>query len=225
MASLSLCIVMVAILLWGSGLTKVANSCRRQKPSLLLKRVSSVTKCCKTGNAVKFTAFTRCEDTPACQVQASAGKHCLACMSQVWDMFKPSKSELCENTELPFKALESPLNTTFCFGLGAPNNEVGQPKSLHCFHSATVYLYYSLQYPLSSLVLTTPVSPTPHSCPICSLSSYLPSFLSLCDMQHPPQPRKKLNCKTRRLYTFFVVPLAHPPFPCRISVLHFCVGF
>lgn len=183
MASLSLCIVMVAMLLWGSGLTIVASSCGRQK---LPKRV-----CCKTGNPVKFTAFMRCQGTAACQVQASAWKHCLACMSQVWDMFKPSKSELCENTKLPFKALESPLNGTFSFGLGAPNNEVGQRKSLHCFHSATVYLYYSLQYPLSSLVLTTPVSPTPLSSSIGSLSSYLPSFLSACDMQHPSKPRKK----------------------------------
>ncbi len=169
MASLSLCIVVVAIFLWGSGLTKVANGCRRQKPSLLPKRVSSVTKRCKTGNAVKFTAFTRCEDTTACQFQTSAGKHCLACMSQVWDTLKPSKSELCENTKLPFKALKCPLSSAFCFGLRAPNNEVGQPKSLHCFHSATVYLYYSLQYPLSSLVLTTSVSPTLLSLLIFSL--------------------------------------------------------
>lgn len=212
MASLSLCIVMVAILLWGSGLTIVANSCRRQKPPLLPKRVSSVTERCKTNNAVKFTAFMRCEDTTACQVQASARKHCLACVSQVWDLFKPTKSELCENTKLLFKALESPQNSNFWFSLGAPNNGGGQSKSLHCFHSVTVYSYYSLQYPLSSLVLTTPVSPTPLSSSICSLSSYLPPFLSPCDIQHPPQPREKLNWETRSLYTFFIVHHAHPPF-------------
>lgn len=106
--------------------------------------------------------------------------YCLSGSDECWEALscmyesslryvQPTKSELCENTKLPFKALKSPLNSTFCFGLGAPNNEVGQPKSLHCFHSATVYLYYSLQYPLSSLVLTTPVSPTPLSLSIFSL--------------------------------------------------------
>lgn len=124
------------------------------------------------------------------KVQASAAKHCFACMSQVWDMSKPSKSELCENTKLPFMALESPLNSTFCFGSGAPNNEVGQLKSQHCFHSATVYFYYSLQYPLSYLVLTTLVSPT-LSPRRFAPSSYLPSFLSLCDMQHQPQKKNE----------------------------------
>lgn len=150
MSSLSLCIVMVAILLWGSGLTIVANSYRRKKPLLLPKWVSPVTKRCKPGNVVKFT---RCKDTTACQVQASAGKNCHECMSQVWDMFKPSKQS-------------SPQNSTFCFGLRATNNEMGQAKSLHRFHRAILYFCYSLQYPLPSLVLTTPFSPTPL---ICSL--------------------------------------------------------
>lgn len=124
------------------------------------------------------------------------------------------------NTKLPFKALESPLNSTFCFGLGAQNNEAGQPKSLHCFHSATVYLYYSLQYPLSSLVLTTPVSPTPLSSSMCSLSSHLPYSLSPCDMKHPSQLRKKLKCKTRRLHTFFIVRQS-----ISLSMQGFCSSF
>lgn len=91
MASLSLCIVTAAIFLWGSGLTIVASSCGRQKPSRLPKRVSLVTERCKTGNAVKFTTFTRCEDT-ACQVQASAGKHCLA-----WVKFGKCSSPVSQN--------------------------------------------------------------------------------------------------------------------------------
>lgn len=216
MASLSLCIVMVAILLWLSGLTIVASSCGRQKPLQLQKRVSPVTKCSKTDNAVKCT--TRCKDTTR---QVSAVKHCFACMNQVWDMSKPSKSELCENTKLPFMALESPLNSAFCFGFGAPNNEVGQLKSQHCFHSATVYFYYSLQYPLSYLVLTTLVSPTPSL--RFAPCSYLPSFLSLCDMQHQRQKKIKL-WNSEALYILYSPPCP-PLFPCRISVLHLCVGF
>lgn len=86
MASLSLCIVVVAILLSGSGLTIVASSSGRQKPSQLQKRVSSVTECCKTGNAVKFTAFTRCKGNYC--LSGSGGEGLIACMSQVWEMFR-----------------------------------------------------------------------------------------------------------------------------------------
>lgn len=219
MASLSLCIVMVAILLWLSGLTIVASSCGRQKPLQFQERVSPVTKCSKTGNAVKCTAFTKCKDTTR-QVQASAAKRCFACMSQVWDMFKPSKSELCENTKLPFMALESPLNSTFCFGFGAPNIEVGQLKSQHCFHSATVYFYYSLQYPLSYLVLTTLVSPTLSPLRFAP-SLYLPSF-PLPLWYATPTPEKIKLWNSEALYILYSPPCP-PLFPCRISVLHFCV--
>lgn len=114
------------------------------------------------------------------------------------------------NTKLPFKALESPLKSTFCFGLRAQNNEAGQPKSLHCFHSATLYLYYSLQYPLSSLVLTTPVSIRLFSSSIFSLSSHLPSFPYHCDIQYPSQLRKKLKCESRRLHTVYSLPVLSP---------------
>lgn len=164
MASLSLCIVMVAILLWLSELTIVASSCGRQRLLLLQKGVSPVTKCSKTGNAVKFSAFTRCKDT-SCQVQAIAPKLCFACMSQVWDVFK---SELCEMTIYGTRI--STEQHFGCLGFRAANNEVGQLKSQHCFHNATIYFYYSLQYPLSCLVLTTLVSPAPSSFSICSLS-------------------------------------------------------
>lgn len=83
-------------------------------------------------------------------------------------MLESSKTESRENTKLPFKAEN--------FGLGDPNNEVGQPKSMHCFHSATVYSYFSLQYLLSSLALTTPVSPA------------APPLLSSLPVFHPPHP-------------------------------------
>lgn len=167
MASLSLCIVMVAILLWLSELTIVASSCGTQRPLLLQKGVSPVTKCWKTGNAVKFSAFTRCKDT-SCQVQAIAAMLCFACRSQVWDVLKPSKSDLCEMTIYGTRL--STEQHFGCLGFGAPNNEVGQFKSQHCFHNATIYFYYSLQYLLSYLVLTALVSPAPSSFSICSLS-------------------------------------------------------
>lgn len=79
-----------ALLWWpscisGSGLTIVASSSGRQKPSQLQKRVSSVTERCKTGNAVKFTAFTRCEGNYC--LSGSGGKDQLG-MSQVWEIFR-----------------------------------------------------------------------------------------------------------------------------------------
>lgn len=108
-----------------------------------------------------------------------------ACLNGSVKMLESSKAESRENTKLPFKAEN--------FSLGDPNNEVGQPKSRHCFHSATVYSYLSLQYLLSSLALTTPVSPAAPP-----LLSSLPVFhpphpLPPRDMQHPSATQKRIK--------------------------------
>lgn len=125
-------------------------------------------------------------------------------VSQVWDVFKPSKSELCEMTIYGTRI--STEQHFGCLGFGAPNNEVGQLKSQHCFHNATIYFYYSLQYPLSYLVLTTLVSPAPSSFSTCSLCI---SPIFPLPLQYETPTQKKFNCKTRRFYTFFT---AHPSF-------------
>lgn len=98
---------------------------------------------------------------------------------------------LLRHKDIPWAAL--------CLGLRAHNNETGQP----CFHSATLYVYDSLLYPLSFLT----IMPSQMS---CSLSSYLLSPLPMICNTHLNSRKKKAKHKTKRVHAFFTVPRSTP---------------